>query len=265
MNIPSLEWSPIEAPMGLLVGCDNHQEWLLPWWFMNFRIHNDYPVTFLNFGDMSAKAIQWCQRRGRVHLLECDDSFVAKKENIEPSLVALWEKKRAEIWRLRPIWLRRTQGLLKTSYEKTLWVDLDCQIVGSLNPIFQNFLKKDFAVVQELEKEQRVYHSEGILCPGEMMFNGGVVGYVHGAKIVQEWASRAISQNHLFMGGQHILSRILFENELAFSTMPNIYNWAICDGKNPDAVILHYWGAYQKILATHIRFCKEKLNIDLGF
>lgn len=74
---------------GVIVGTSQRQEWLLPWWWMHYRLYNNHPVTFINFGDLSPKAIDWCKQRGSLISLNLSDQFLATKEMVDPSLAQL--------------------------------------------------------------------------------------------------------------------------------------------------------------------------------
>lgn len=52
-----------EMMKGILVGCDQNQEWLLSWWWDQYSAHNSYPVVFVDFG-MSKTGVAWCNERG---------------------------------------------------------------------------------------------------------------------------------------------------------------------------------------------------------
>src|SRR5215207_9096243 len=123
---------------GVLLATSRNQKWLLPWWWMNFRLFNDYPVTFVNMGDMSNEAIDWCQQKGNLISLDVSAlSFVAKKEKIRPDLAQLWENiSGLSVWELRDQWYKKPWAMLKTPYMKTIWMDSDCQVRGSLKPLF---------------------------------------------------------------------------------------------------------------------------------
>lgn len=54
---------------GIIVGCDQGQEWLMSWWWSHYRKHNKYPVTFADFG-LSDRARKWCSERGEVMQVE---------------------------------------------------------------------------------------------------------------------------------------------------------------------------------------------------
>lgn len=48
---------------GVIIGCTQILERHLPWWWINYRLHNDNPVTFFDFG-MSPPAKEWCKKKG---------------------------------------------------------------------------------------------------------------------------------------------------------------------------------------------------------
>lgn len=249
---------------GIIVGCTVHQEWLLPWWWMNFRLHNNYPVTFINFGDMSEKALEWCSKRGNVISLDLDDDFIVRKEKINPETAKKWQSLHSLIWTMRLAWFKKPFALLKTPYEKTIWMDLDCQTRGSLHPLFDEYLKfGDVAIVEECEKDHQLNRERGILLPYEIMYNTGVIAYTRDSVLIKEWAKQCVEQNHLFFGDQQLLARMLFNQHYSIVTLPLTYNWPAPYGVIPEAIILHWWGAYKQLIEKEIEFLKHNFFIDL--
>ncbi len=55
--------------MGVIVASTHHIEWLLPWWWYHFRLHNTLPVAFLDLG-MSDASKEWFKQRGELLCLE---------------------------------------------------------------------------------------------------------------------------------------------------------------------------------------------------
>lgn len=247
---------------GIIAGCTQSQEWLLPWWWMNMRLHNNYPVTFVNFGDMSPTALNWCQQRGSVVTLNLPADFVAPKEKIEPRLASTWESMHAYVWQMRLAWFKKPFALLQSPYAKALWLDVDCQVCGPLQPIFDKCADSDLA----MKKEEAIFHrtdvARGLLLPDEKVYNAGVIAFRHGAPIVHTWAQQAVEQNHLFIGDQQLLARILHTHNYPIAVLPEIYNWRGDLGRNPNAVILHWVGSYKAHIQKQIDILRH-LNIDL--
>lgn len=216
---------------GILVGTDESQEWLLPWWWKNYKEENTLPVAFADFG-MSKKAKRWCKNRGL--LLEIEELRVAVKKEIDPLLVAQWEKTAAPFWDLRGAWFKKPLAFLKTPFEKTIWLDLDCEVLGALEPLY------DY-----VDSEVKM-----AICPvrdPEVMreftpYSSGVVVFEKNAPMIFEWAQQ---DSALFLGDQDALSKVIFEKGCLVRELPEIYNWRMCGGVRMNAVVLHWaadWG-----------------------
>lgn len=259
------DWSPPiqDDSKGVIVGCNRNHEWLLPWWWMNFRLHNTLPVTFMNFGDMSLAALEWCRVRGNVIKFDIPDHFVAEKEKVDPLLAKTWESMNTSVWALRKGWFKKPFALLKTPYQKTIWLDLDCQVRGSIEPLFNYLNQADIALVPEVELDQKLNRERGLLLPGEIMYNAGVIVFKHGSKVIQEWGKQAIEQNHLFFGDQQLLIRILFSQHIPVEPIPILYNWPMPYGINTNAIIMHWWGAQKANILMQIGHLKKFFCIDL--
>lgn len=232
---------PIEK--GVIVGTSRRQEWLLPWWYMHFRMHNPHPIIFVDFGDLSEEALNWCQRRGQVIELELDDSFMSTKEEVNPETGSLWEKMQPNVWSLRFTWYKKPFALQLSSFDQTLWLDLDCQVRGSIEPLFC-FCENEggFAVAPEHELSQILNRQRGIIASDQTMYNAGVIVYSKDSLIVQEWAHRSLEQNHLHCSDQQLMSRILNSKQFQFSSLPSTYNYTADQNFHSQVVILHRWG-----------------------
>lgn len=103
-----VDWNYVGAVAGagVMTGCDAKQEWLLPWWWTHYSSCNTLPVVFIDYG-MSASVRNWCCERGRV-------VTVPFKGNIMHA---------------KPL------ALLRSPFEKTLWVDADCEVCACVQPI----------------------------------------------------------------------------------------------------------------------------------
>ena len=92
---------------GILTGCNANHEWMLKWWWSNYKQSNAYPVTFVDFG-MSVGAKSWCEQRGAVLSI--------------PKRIPLIPPKNASSYASikRPIWLSKPEALLRSPYQKTI-------------------------------------------------------------------------------------------------------------------------------------------------
>lgn len=255
---------PTKKPQGIIVGADANQEWLLPWWWMNYNLHNRLPVTFINFGTLSEKAIEWCRRRGDLIDLELNTDFIATKEGIDPETAKMWESMHPEIWRIRLEWFKKPFAMIKSPYEQTLWVDLDCQVKGPVEPLFEHCLNEaGIGLAAEAEYSQKLNLHRKIILPGEIVLNSGVVVFAHDSKVIEEWVKQAQLNNHLHFGDQQLLVRILFTMGLKFSLIPATYNWIVESGMNPNAHILHWSGRFKNCLKQQIEQLHQLYGINL--
>ncbi|MBI2743005.1 MAG: hypothetical protein HYX48_03725 [Chlamydiales bacterium] len=229
---------------GVIVGCTHRQEWILPWWWMHYHFYNSLPVTFVDFG-MSEKAKNWCKKRGELVALEATDSLILPKEKVDPKLATAWETLYPDFWQHRPGWFSKPFAFLKTPYERTIWVDLDCQVRTSLSELFD---KCENPAMIALARDPYQYEGrkEAFALPDEITFNSGFVVYKHGSPIITQWAEWTATRNAEFFGDQNILSRALHEKKLAFQELPITYNWLLVLGDKAAARIRHFGGPQGK-------------------
>ena len=219
---------------GVLVGCDQNQEWLLSWWWENYRRRNSLPVAFADLG-MTEEARGWCQERGVCAPIAIDACRVAQKEEVDPLLAKEWETTLSPFWGCREAWFKKPSAMFHSPFFQTLWLDLDCEIVGDIEPAFQYIdpiSKMGLVRVRELQN-------------GSTLYNGGVVAFEKNSSLLKRWVEASLSQNHLHLGDQDLLSEIIFQEGYEVGEIPEIYNWIMCRGIHIGAVVLHWaaeWG-----------------------
>ena len=212
---------------GVLVGCDKAQEWMLPWWLANFRAHNKLPIAFIDLG-MSDKTREWCKAQGYLISLRALNGFVFPKELITSAMSEKWEELRgASVWRSRLFWFYKPFALLQTPFEKTLWLDIDCEVLTSLEGLFQKLRFFPMALAKD---------SLGF-------YNTGVIVYKRDAPLLAHWAAACVAENDQVLSDQQVLMQLPQENvgELA----PK-YNWLVQKGVHPEAAVLHWAGVWGK-------------------
>lgn len=151
-----------DIPRQIVVGCDSAQEDLLEWWWTNYTRHNNYPVLFCDFG-MSKQARQWCEERG-------DVASVREKRD------------QLDYWFLKPL------GMLHTRAERALWIDLDCEILGSLDSLFDLVVNKKIAIRKDKRHAPHRIPPEIATLPNAAIYNTGVMAYHWGHPAIQRWA-----------------------------------------------------------------------------
>ena len=242
-----LNWKKLYAPYlrwkecsiqddGVVVGSDQTQEWLLPWWWKNFRQHNAHPITFIDIG-LSPEMKCWCQERGTVIHLPIADNFVTPQEKVDPSLRALWESgSGTSFWKNRSSWFKKPIACLQSPYKRSLWLDLDCEVRAPLSSLFA-LCDHPSGIALSLEPSN--------------VYNSGVIVFKHGCSLIKEWASQVFKLNHAFVGDQELLSHIIRENNLTIAEISRHYNWSRCYENNPEAAIFHWHGATGKTAISY--------------
>lgn len=219
---------------GVLVATDIGLEWMLPWWWEHYSRHNSHPVAFVDFG-MSEEARQWCRERGEFIPLRVADIFVAEQEEVEASYVQEWEKHfGTNFWPSRRAWFKKPLACLQSPFHRTLWLDLDCEVRGSIAPLFAF---SDHPIGIALCKERWKKRCMPI-------YNSGVIVFRRNLLLIEDWANESFANNHQFRCDQELLSHLITEQKIEVNELPELMNWTLCNGKNPDALIYH-WQGYQ--------------------
>jgi hypothetical protein len=253
---------------GIIVGCDQNQEWLLPWWWKCYSAHNSFPVAFMDFG-MSEKALAWCKQRGVcVDLTTVDPALFVK----EPSCAERknkWEARYGEaIWATRLAWFKKPFACLYSPFPLTLWIDLDCQVRGSLAPMFNCLgFGAEIAIRRESDSVQELHQKLEFLLPGEVNYNSGVIAFRKNGSIVQQWIEQSIQYNDQHLGDQQALSRAIFVHNPSLIDLPDNYNWSMAEGFNDEATIHHFHGGNLKleIIRSISKEMPEDLTLPLSF
>ncbi len=228
---------------GILVGCDETQEWLLSWWWEHFTAHNNIPVTFIDFG-MSKASLSWCASKGDV--IPLSSSLIPSvKTSLSEKRIAEWENQYGkEVWQARCTWFKKPEALLLTPYEKTLWIDLDCEVLGSLEPLFAYADgTAELAIAREPNKGFDHEH---------ITYNSGVIAYHSASSLVKKWAEQVPSTTALYLGDQDLLSALIATEKPKIYELPPEYNWRMSQGLNLNALIIHWAGTWGKTyIKTH--------------
>lgn len=190
---------------GVMTGISQNLEFMLPWWWWNYQLHNSYPILFLDFG-LSEKGKNWCKERGLLSSLIQGD-FVKKKEELDPHLLAEWNTIiPGDVTSGRAEWFKKPMGLLHSPFEYGIWIDLDCEVVASLDHIFRMIEKTKKIAIRRDNKDNSLKENK------EHIYNSGVVGFSFQSKEIEQWAKKSYFENDRFMGDQDVLSRVLHEN-----------------------------------------------------
>ena len=145
--------------------------------------------------------------------------------------------------------LKKPLAISQSPFALTLWLDLDCQILGSLEPLFHSLVFGDIGLVREGDSIRQYDAKKGLLLPGEVNYNSGVVAIRKNAKILQRWVD--LAKESSFLDDQYALARAIFLYKPALVDLPPIYNWPNEYGPSEHVIIRHFDGIHGKIDILH--------------
>lgn len=237
--------------VGVLVGCDAKQEWLLSWWYSHFRKHNPAcNIAFADFG-MSEEARNWCKDKGT--LIPVPMISTGPLIDGFPYLGKKWEMYIFDKSAWPPVsdrkyWFLKPAAIGLSPFHRTLWIDLDCKIRGNLNPLLSFPLPSAKVAMRPIFR----FYLHNISSK-EMYFikghNSGVVLIEKDCPFLNPWMEAAKNGAvHHFYADDLLLSSILAIHGITNATLPLKYNWNASGwGYNPEALIDHWEGERGKI------------------
>ena len=173
-----------------VTGCNAAHEWLLPWFFKNFKKHCKKPLIFSDFG--------------LSHV-----GLAIVRENCHAVMNLTHAEERG--------WFKKPLTMLKSPSKKTVWLDLDCEVKDNIDDIFNLLEPNKLAMVEDKPWSLR---------RGHKWHNSGVVGFIDKPVILSQWAG-AVRKNHdKEVGDQEILDKILSPiTKISYiQDLPNEYN-----------------------------------------
>jgi len=192
-----------------LTGADMNTEWQLPWFFENYRKHNDTPLIFADFGVIDRDAI-----RPHVHAI-LDLTNVQERG-----------------------WFKKPKAMYHAPARKLVWLDTDCQVLEDLSDIFGLLQPDQLNMVEDRPWAKR---------RGGVQFNSGVVGIVNKPLILGMWMnwireSEEVGDQETLTANLNPITQIKYINPL-----PNSYNWLRLQIENDNepalnARIIHWTG-----------------------
>ena len=201
-----------------LTGCDSNTEWMLDWWFKNYKKHNskNIPVIFANFG--VSKVV---------------------RENIDTHFdyVIDMQPHETKNWFLKPEAMIRASKLAN----KICWIDTDCEILRPIGNIFEYSVENKLSMVEDLPWTKR---------RGETWHNSGVVLFEGTPRILKEWRDQINVSPAV--GDQEVLHAMLRDDPLKkrvyIEDLPNIYNWLriqLLDGQDSSKKKIIHWTGFK--------------------
>ncbi|MBM3198184.1 MAG: hypothetical protein FJZ58_02875 [Chlamydiae bacterium] len=234
---------------GVIVAASHHIEWMLPWWWYHYTLHNTLPVAFFDLG-ISSQAKAWCKGRGELLSPSIPSTLDPKKEDVSPPLAATWEQLIGSgVWDIRKHWFKKPFLFQTSPFAYTLWIDLDCEVRSCIEPLFSYVQPPLYlALAQEPALLQEGLRALKLLAQSEVLYNSGVISYHKDSPLLSLWVQEVLTCHHKHIGDQEALSHRLFLQGYIPSEIPSTYNWDRGLGPNPEAHIFHWHGQKGKTL-----------------
>ncbi|HEX2583127.1 MAG TPA: hypothetical protein VHL30_03325 [Chlamydiales bacterium] len=227
---------------GVLVGCDANQEWLLSWWYSHFREHNPLcELAFADFG-MTREGRNWCKERGALIDVPALHSVSSEEQGLYYR-GERWEQVHDEKpWPShRLIYFQKPFAIQQAPFHRVLWLDLDCKVLGNLDPLLSFPLGKtnlaartaSFLRVKNSSKKEEIWIKN---------YNGGVILVEKDSPLLNLWIEGTEKNGSCyFVGADCLLSFYIALNPVDTAALPLQYNWnATLWGPDPTALI-HHW------------------------
>ncbi len=238
---------------GILVALDEKAEWLLPWFWIRYSAHNTLPIAFVDLG-LSHYGKSFCSEKGILLTLESMPELSALTDDVDKWQTLLGNN----IEESRSAWRQKPFACLQTPFERTLWLDLDCEVIQSLDSLFE--LKEGVYLAEETEASISSGRELQVVYADEMLYNSGVILYSHDAPLIKKWAQAVLDEGDAFYSDQHVLSRVIYTHKMSVKTLHENYNWRMSRGLNIQAAIVHWVGSWGK---DYIR-CHGGIGEDLA-
>jgi hypothetical protein len=224
---------------GVVVGANQHSAWLLPWWWKHYVQHNSLPVTFVDFG-LSDGAVAWCQERGDVVSLDPAQISIASREEVSPALRDEWEEKWGkEIWVSRQGWFCKPSACLLSPYDVSIWLDLDCEVCGSLQGVLDAF-------------NPRLEMAASTFPQLKSSYSSGMLVFRRNARLLQDWAIKSPAQSAVMFSDDNVLTSLIHTKQYAVEELSCISHCIGLTGIDPSALVLHWDGKAGKLfIETH--------------
>lgn len=194
---------------GIIVGLNAKIEYLLPFFYINLRLHTDLPITFFDFG-MSMLGREFCQKRGEVIAIE--DSLYQNNSELTGQ-------------KIKQAWFKKPLACLLAPYEKNLWLDLDCLVKGSVSEIFDVLNDHiDMTMIREYDIHIEEFKAAIPLIP---VYNSGVLCFKKNTTYIQKWIQDCHKYDLEVCGDQEILSFSIFDAPQKFKELEPRFNYFV--------------------------------------
>jgi hypothetical protein len=246
-------WKKIKEKKGILIAFDKSMQPLLLWWYKCLRKYSLLPIAFVSLG-VSKKVEKWCKNHG--YFIQ-DEKFISYLKKVP--VLDEYKKKwfgliKTDVEQIRPYWFAKPIAMMHTPFEKTLYLDIDCEVLYPLDEIFAYLNDSEIVLCKDMSEINFFKKSS------EILFSSGVIVYKNKSRIISKWAKKALEYNCEFLGDQDLLSRIIHVYKYNLKILEMFWNWPVVLGKNKEVKIYHWSGNKKIKLLEKIQEDKELLE-----
>lgn len=150
-------------------------------------------------------------------------------------------------------WFFKPFLLLQSPYRRTIWIDIDCLVRGSIADLF-DFADNPHGISLSVDKRPEKIKAKinsGILKPHHKHYTSGVLPYLHGNEIVKKWAWGVLELEGNFTGDQDVLNHIIGEENIEVPIFPSKYHYIVPRNEpviDPEALIIHFGGSSKRFI-----------------
>ena len=208
-----------------ICGSDHRTEWMIPWFLRRYRQWNKTPIILFDFGIMN-----------KDYHRQFDEVINLKKN--EKNLT----------------WFMKPKAMLESPADKTVWIDIDCEVVGPIDNIFDHIVPNKLLMAEDrpwTTRNQRRW------------YNSGVVGFEGKPQILKDWAYKC--EVDPIQGDQETLHVMVGDNPINnlryIEEMPRKYNVLRLDHLDntvPANPLVFHWTGYKGKIEIKRQMSEER-------
>ena len=164
-------------------------------------------------------------------------------QTLDENTAAHWEKQWKEsgeirdLWALRKTWYKKPMAMSLSPFQRTLWLDLDCEVRGPVDSLLSLPLSPAKMAASSVEINQLPQIGEF------PHYNTGVVLFEKGSPLVNLWIREIAAGSRLACTEEDLLSFLIAHFQIPIALLPHGCNWEILRfGANLNALIYHWMG-----------------------
>ena len=227
---------------GIIVAANDAIEWQMAWWYPHLREMNQDPIVIFDLG-LSKAGLARAKSIGTV--IQPELPTLAMDYPLKEEWLFSYH---GDLDAVRRTWFLKPFVFAQTPFEETLWLDLDCKVQGSLEPIYEySNQPSGLSLAHDSDESHKKRLEFGMRYPDEVIYNSGVVSYRKDSILLKSWIEEVKERHDQYFSDQEALSRVIYRSDLEFEPLPKIYNGRLWHKPQSDLVIVHYATAQMKL------------------